>query len=163
MSWRGWKLESINTALHRFSWWGGVLLLALVAGCVKRNIEVSAVSQKIDSVETAVLMVNEETVEITLADLEVIRTLLLQWLEDRSENPDFDRLRRVTSEENCFITPDGVARIGAWALRARSGGLALERTVPRNPGTTYLPVATLEKEEGRWKVLGVSAVVMRAL
>ena len=117
--------------------------------------------QEIDSLEESVLNIDGRAVAVTLDDLEMIRDALLRWLDDHSGNPDLEQLRQVTGSEKCFITHDGLARIGAWTLRARSGQPVLERTVPRSPGTTIVPVAALAEEDGVWEVLDVSAVVVR--
>lgn len=144
---------------HRFRW-GPALLLAIVAGCAQ-NIEVTPASHKIDSLEATTLSLDDSDVTVTPADLAKIRTALLQWLGDHPDNPDLEQLRRATSTEACFISHDGVARIGAWTLKSRSGKPVLERTVPRRQGTTFIPVAVLSHEDGEWEVLDVSPVVLR--
>lgn len=155
------EVKTTNGALHRVCSLGVILLLAVTVGCARKNIEATPVNQKIDSLEVTTLSIGDRTVTVTLDDLERIRGALLQWLGEHSENPDLDQLRRVTSTERCFITHDGVARIGAWMLRSRAGKPILERTVPRSPGTTFVPVAVLVSEDGNWEVLDVSAVVLR--
>lgn len=137
-----------------------VLSLAVSAGCATTHTGLGPVSQKADSLE-ARLSIDDRVIRVTLDDLQRIQDALLQWLDKHSGNPDHDQLRQVTGTETCFITHDGVARIGAWTLKTRSGRPVLERTVARSQGATVVPVATLAEDDGMWEVLGVSTVVLR--
>lgn len=137
-----------------------VLSLAVSAGCATTHRAWTSELEG-DSLEEASLSIDDRVIRVTLDDLQRIQDALLQWLDKHSGNPDHDQLRQVTGTETCFITHDGVARIGAWTLKTRSGRPVLERTAARSPGAAVVPVAALAEDDGMWEVLGVSTVVLR--
>lgn len=115
---------------------------------------------KIQSLAETKLVLDGKSVTVTLNDLQQIKDALLQKLGEEPEREDFNSLRRATSSEPCFITDDGVGRIGAWTLREQAGKAMLVRTVPRS-GTMIIPTATLSFEDNHWQVLQVDATIVR--